>query len=126
MKKIIHSIRNKPDHIKTRLVIIFAVLATAIVVTVWVMTLQLLKTPDDTIKTDGPLKVFKEVFKTNVTTVKEQTKSEKNPIDLLKTEKQTVDTEVTQDTIIDSDVIMDDSTAPTAVSSQTNTENVQQ
>lgn len=126
MKKIIHSIQNRPDHVKTRLVIIFAVLATAIVVTVWIITLQLLKTPDDTIKTDGPLKVFKEVFKTNVTTVKEQTKSDKNPIDLLKTEKQTTDTEVTLDTFINSDVIMDDSGASTTVSPQTNSDSVQQ
>jgi len=126
MKKIIHSIRNKPDHIKTRLVIIFAVLATAIVVTVWVMTLQLLKTPDDTIKTDGPLKVFKDVFKSNVSTVKEQTKVDKNPIDLLKPEQQQDQAVVTQDVTTNSDVIMDDSSAPTAVSSQTNTENVQQ
>lgn len=109
MKKIIHSIRNKPDHIKTRLVIIFAVLATAIVVTVWVMTLQLLKTPDDTIKTDGPFKVFRQVFKSNVSTIKEETKSDRNPLDLLKPENQTDSAVVESSVSSDSGAIMDDS-----------------
>lgn len=109
MKKIIHSIRNKPDHIKTRLVIIFAVLATAIVVTVWIMTLQLLKTPDDTIKTDGPFKVFRQVFKSNVSTIKEETKSDRNPLDLLKPENQTDSAVVESSVSSDSGAIMDDS-----------------
>ncbi len=62
MKKIIHSIRNKPDHIKTRLVFIFATAATAIIVTVWIITMQLIKTSDDTIKTESPFKVFGQLF----------------------------------------------------------------
>jgi hypothetical protein len=62
MKKIIHSIRNKPDHIKTRLVFVFAAIATAVIVAIWIITMQLLKASDDTIKTDSPFKVFGQLF----------------------------------------------------------------
>lgn len=63
MKKIIHSLRNKPDHVKTRYVFGFAILATLTVVSIWIMTMRLLKTTDDTIKTESPFKVFGQIFK---------------------------------------------------------------
>jgi len=126
MKKIIHSIRNKPDHVKTRLVFIFAILATVIVVVVWIITLRLLKTPDDTIKTDGPVKVFREIFKSNVSTVKEQTENKKNPLDLLKPEDQASSEIITEDVTVDSSVIIDSPVTTTTTSDQINIENVQQ
>jgi len=73
------------------------------------MTLQLLKTPDDTIKTDGPFKVFRQVFKSNVSTIKEETKSDRNPLDLLKPENQTDSAVVESSVSSDSGAIMDDS-----------------
>lgn len=63
MKKVLHSIRNKPDHIKTRFVFAFAIIATAIIVAVWIITMQFIKASDDTIKTDSPFKAFGQIFK---------------------------------------------------------------
>ncbi len=79
MKKILHSIRNKPDHIKSRYVILFSVIATALIVGLWIITLQLTKTSDDTIQTESPVKVFKELIKG--TTANVQKKESPVPVD---------------------------------------------
>ena len=89
MKKLIYSIRKKPDHIKTRLVFVFAILATAIIVALWILTMQLLKTSDDTIKTESPLKVFGKIFNRTkdkiddslTVTTNETKSSEQNPVE---------------------------------------------
>lgn len=78
MKKIIHSLRNKPDHVKTRYVFGFAILATLVVVSVWVMTMRLLKTTDDTIKTESPFKVFGQIFKGAVSNAQNATKPQES------------------------------------------------
>jgi hypothetical protein len=118
MKQILHSIRNKPEHIKSRFVVLFAILATAIIVAIWIVTLQLLKTPDDTVKTEGPFKTFQQVFKSNLSTVKQETKIDKSPLEILKSNKQQSGlqpepelekTITTEDVSISSEAMTDDS-----------------
>lgn len=80
MKKILHHIRKQPDHIKTRYVVFFAILATALVVVVWMIMLQLIKRSDDTIKTESPFSIFKEVLKGQVSDFKDSLPEKKESL----------------------------------------------
>lgn len=77
MKKIIENLRNKPDHVKSRYVIVLSAIATVVVVVVWITTTALLKTSDNTIKTDGPIKIFSNLFKSGVSTTAKDYKANK-------------------------------------------------
>ncbi len=71
MKKILAHIRNKPEHVKTRYVFVFAILATALVVGGWITTNRFLNKGDDTIQTEGPLKSFGKIFSGAISTAKD-------------------------------------------------------
>jgi hypothetical protein len=81
MKSIIENLRNKPDHIKSRYVVVLSIVATVVVVGVWIITNALLKTSDDTIKTDGPLKVFSSIFKSSVSATADDYKANRASLD---------------------------------------------
>jgi hypothetical protein len=104
MKKIIHSIRNKPDHIKTRLVFVFAAIATAVIVAIWIITMQLLKASDDTIKTDSPFKVFGQLFQGAKADINDKLNSSKDNSLLPKDES--VDATSTEGSAINSDELI--------------------
>ena len=70
MKKIIANLRNKPDHIKSRYVILFSVIATLAIVALWITTMRLLQTSDDTVKTESPFRAFGQIFSGVVSDVK--------------------------------------------------------
>lgn len=70
MKKILHHIRKQPEHVKTRYVIVFAITATAFVIMFWLITLQIIKRTDDTIQTESPFAIVKQVFKGSVSDMK--------------------------------------------------------
>ncbi len=70
MKKILHHIRKQPEHVKTRYVVIFAIVATALVIVFWLITLQIIKSTDDTIQTESPFSIVKQVFKGSVSDMK--------------------------------------------------------
>lgn len=80
MKKIIANLRNKPDHVKSRYVILFSVLATLFIVALWIVTMQLLKTSDDTIKTESPFRAFGQIFSGTVSDVKENYTDQKKSL----------------------------------------------
>ncbi len=82
MKKIIHSIRNKPEHVKTRYVIIFAILATVMIVVLWTITLRSIESNDDTIKTEKPFKTFGNIFSGIISETKESYQSQKNEMNI--------------------------------------------
>lgn len=77
MKKVLHSLRNQPDHIKSRYVIIFAIVATVLTVLVWLFVMQLIKKNDDTIKTESPFKIFQGIFSTAISETKEKYTNQK-------------------------------------------------
>lgn len=81
MKKILHHIRKQPDHIKTRYVVVLAVVATVFVIAVWIITLQLINRSDDTIKTESPFLIFKDVFKSQVSDLKDNLPQKKESLD---------------------------------------------
>jgi hypothetical protein len=81
MKKILHHIRNKPDHVRTRYVIGFSVLATAVIVFIWIATLRLLKTSDDTIKTESPFRSMINMFSGTVSKVQDDYQKQQDEMD---------------------------------------------
>lgn len=100
MKKIIESLRNKPDHVKTRYVIVFSAIATVIVVGLWVVTLRFTKTTDDTIKTDSPFKVFGQLFGGAVSDTKQTYQEQKKSLDINIQEAGSADTSSALDTSV--------------------------
>ena len=72
MKKIISRLREKPDHVKTRFAILFALIATLVIVGVWVLITRSIKSNDDTIKTQSPFSIFSEIFQTAISDIKNQ------------------------------------------------------
>jgi hypothetical protein len=62
MKKIIRSLRNKPDHVKTRYVVVFALIATIIVLGTWVVVTQSIKQQDQTISAESPFSIFRDII----------------------------------------------------------------
>ncbi len=81
MKNIIHHLRNKPDHVKSRYVVVFSVIATAIVVGLWIMTMQLTKTKDDIVKTESPFAVFGKLFSGAVSDVSKNYSAQKKSLE---------------------------------------------
>ncbi len=81
MKNIINNLRNKPDHIKSRYVIVFSIIATTLTVALWIVTMQLSKTSDDTIKTESPLRAFGQIFSETVSDVKNNYDNQKSSLD---------------------------------------------
>ena len=87
MKRVIHHIRNKPDHVRSRYVIGFAVVATALVIGLWVLVLRLTQvSPDDVIKTDSPFKVFGSLFSKSVDSAKQNYIDQKENINAITTD----------------------------------------
>ncbi len=80
MKKIITNLRNKPDHIKSRYVIVFSVLATLFIVGLWIVTMRLMQTSDDTVKTESPFRAFGQIFSGTVSDVKNNYTNQKNSL----------------------------------------------
>ncbi len=72
MKKIIHQLREKPDHVKTRFAILFALIATLIIVGIWIGVNRSIKNNDDTIRTQSPFSIFSEIFQTAISDIKSQ------------------------------------------------------
>jgi hypothetical protein len=59
-------------------VIVFAALATIIVVALWIFINRLVRVPaDDVIKTDGPFKIFTQLFSKSVSDTKENYQQQK-------------------------------------------------
>lgn len=77
MKKVLHHLRKQPDHVKSRYVILFAVIATVIVVIIWMITIQLINRNDDTIKTESPFKIFGSIFSTAISETKKDNQDQK-------------------------------------------------
>ena len=86
MKKIVHHIRSKPDHIKTRYVIFLSLVATLMVVGVWILVLASVKSNDDTIKTESPFSILKGIFSESFSEVDSKLNENKASLD------QTLDT----------------------------------
>ncbi len=80
MKKIITNLRNKPDHIKSRYVIVFSVLATLFIVGLWIVTMRLMQTSDDTVKTESPFRAFGQIFSGTVSDVKNNYTNQKKTL----------------------------------------------
>lgn len=79
MKKIINNLQNRPDHVKTRLVIVFAAVSTIIVVALWITINRMIKIPaDDIIETESPFKTFTQIFSKSLGKVKEDYKTQKD------------------------------------------------
>jgi hypothetical protein len=63
MKKIIQHIRKQPEHVKTRYVVIFSLVATGGILVVWLLTLQVTQVPrEDIIRTESPFSFFGKIF----------------------------------------------------------------
>lgn len=112
MKKVLHHIRKQPEHVKTRYVVVFAILATAVVITVWLITLQFIKKNDDTIKTESPFVMIKDIFKGQVSDLQKNLPEKQTSI---------------SDTLgaITSDDTLDTSDKTTETYETTNTESIQ-
>jgi hypothetical protein len=87
MKKIITNLRNKPDHIKSRYVILFSVVATLVIVALWITTTRLLQTSDDTIKTESPFRAFGQIFSGAVSDVKNNYDNSKSGLNKVMSEQ---------------------------------------
>lgn len=85
MKKFIRNLQEKPDHVKNRYVIFFAIIATASIVGIWVLVNQSVKKHDDTIKTQSPFSIFSEIFGTAMSDIKDQ-RQQTNPVENSETE----------------------------------------
>ncbi len=71
MKKILNSLRNKPDHVKTRYVIAFSIIATVCIIGTWVLVNQSIKSQDENISAESPFKAFKDIFSATLTQISE-------------------------------------------------------
>jgi hypothetical protein len=81
MNKIINNLQNRPEHVKTRLVIVFAALATVIVVVLWIFINRLVRVPaDDVIETESPFKTFTQIFSKSLGKVKDDYKTQKDSL----------------------------------------------
>lgn len=69
MKKILRSLRNKPDYIKKRYVMVLAVLATVCVVGAWVVVKHSVQQQDQNISAESPFKIFKDIFSATMTEI---------------------------------------------------------
>jgi hypothetical protein len=94
MKKVIHHIRKQPDHIKSRYVILFALVATAIIIGIWVITLRLMNRNDDTIKTESPFKMVTGLFTNAINETKKNYQEQKTQL--------LPDTSIVQDDVVNS------------------------
>ncbi len=94
MKKILTNLRNKPDHIKSRYVILFSVVATLAIVALWITTMRLLQTSDDTVKTESPFRAFGQIFSGAVSDVKSNYDNSKNALNKTMSEQSNPQTSV--------------------------------
>jgi hypothetical protein len=118
MKKIIHHIRNKPDHVRSRFVIGFAVVATLLVTGLWVLVLRLTQvSPDDVIKTDSPFKVFGHLFSKSIDTAKQNYTDQKENMNTIITDTSTQPSDNNSFTIPDESSPVD--TLPVPIKSTT-------
>lgn len=95
MKKIIHHIRKQPDHVKSRYVIVFAVVATIIVVGVWMLTMRMIEQNDDTIKTESPFKMVTSIFSNVISETKENYQKQKTLVPVKDISDSVVDSPIT-------------------------------
>lgn len=94
MKKIITNLRNKPDHVKSRYVVLFSVVATLAIVALWITTTRLLQTSDDTIKTESPFRAFGQIFSGAVSDVKNNYDNSKSGLNKAMSEQSNPQTSV--------------------------------
>ena len=80
MKKVLHHMRNSPDHIKSRYVIVLAILGTAFIIGLWITVSQLTKTNEDSIQTESPFKVFGQIFSSSFSDVQTKIKVQKDSL----------------------------------------------
>jgi hypothetical protein len=92
MKKIIHHIRKQPDHIKSRYVIVFASVATAVIVAIWMITTRLIDRNDDTIRTESPFKMVTGLFTNAINETKKNYQEQKTQV--------LPDTSILQDSVV--------------------------
>ena len=95
MKKIIHHIRKQPDHVKSRYVIVFAVVATVIIVGVWMLTMRMIEQNDDTIKTESPFKMVTSIFSNVISETKENYQKQKTSVPVKDISDSVVDSPIT-------------------------------
>lgn len=95
MKKIIHHIRKQPDHVKSRYVIVFAVVATVIIVGVWMLTMRMIEQNDDTIKTESPFKMVTSIFSNVISETKENYQKQKTLVPVKDISDSVVDSPIT-------------------------------
>ncbi len=80
MKKILHSIQGKSENTKTWFVVFFAIIATGIIIALWLVIMHSIKNNDDTVKTEKPLKTFTQVFSQIISKTKEDYTEGKNTV----------------------------------------------